>query len=458
MTRDASKPLTCSPELSGHDDGQSEICTTADDSAFRQVIDAVRDLAGSVVLRNHDLVATLRRRGDIDLLVDDVEAAERHFVTRLGPPRYVAIRSYVRGIYYDWGYIDLFSDCQWRGVVYLSGNAIRQKASPGTPGGGRTRLAHEALTCWLSSLLWGGFFKPRYREIVCRAASEDAQEFERVLADAVGEKCGHHLFEMAVNGHPDASVKAVRIVRRAAAAQALLHRPFQTVWRYWQFWIAEVRLRMDPPLPWIAVMGPDGSGKTTVLDCLARTLTVGQIYRHHWRPGVLSLREPSDEPVTNPHASAPRGRLMSCLKLPWLVLDWWLGYWGIIVHQRARQGVVLFDRHFLDILIDPRRYRYNAPEWLTRLAATFVPQPNLFIFLDAPVDCLQARKQEVSRIEGSRQRDAYLQLAASLPGAKVVDVSRPLAEVVSEVRSLIGEHMTARSAARRHAYWSPNES
>jgi thymidylate kinase len=130
-------------------------------------------------------------------------------------------------------------------------------------------------------------------------------------------------------------------------------------------------------------------------------------------------------------------------------VDWWVGYWGMIVHQRARQGLVLFDRHFLDILVDPRRYRHNAPDCLTRLAIKLVPQPNLFIFLDAPVECLQARKQEVSPSECARQRSAYLELAASLPAARVVDVNRPLADVVGDVRSIILEHMTARTAVRR---------
>ena len=428
---------------------RAEARMTAPD--LQAVVEAVRDLVGSIVLRNHDLVATVQRGGDIDLLVDDVDTAEDHFVARLGPPRFIATRSYVRGIYYDWGYIDLFPNCQWRGAVYLAADVIRRGASPGTPGGGRTRLAHEALGCWFSSLLWGGFFKDRYREIVCRAVRDDRGEFERVLMDAVGTKWGHRLLHLALDGHPEESVKSVRDIRRAVRARALRRQPWQTLRGWYQFWLAEVRLRSSPPLPWVALLGPDGSGKTSLLDAIARTLPVGQVHRHHWRPGLLPPRRSTVGPVTNPHAKPPRGRVQSLLKLAWLVLDWWLGYILVLAHQRARQGVVLFDRHFLDILVDPTRYRHNAPLWLTRLAGHLVPRPSLFIFLDASVDRLQARKQEVSWSEGIRQRAAYLDLAASLPGAFVIDAERPLAELVIEVRRLITVHMTSRTAARRRA-------
>ena len=442
--------LVAAREQARSDEGEgSEGHMAAVAAALQAVLDAVRALPGSVVLRNHDLAANLRRGGDIDLLVDDVNAAERHFITRLGPPRFIASRSYVRGIYYDWGYIDLFPNCQWRGVVYMSSAAIRQEASPGTPGGGRTRLAHEALTCWLSSLLWGGFFKARYRDIVCRAAKEDTRQFQEVLHYAVGQTWAQRMFEMAIDGHPEASLKSFRAIRRAATLGAVRRDPLQTLRGCWQFWLAELRLRIDPPLPWVAVLGPDGSGKTSVLDAVARTLSIGKIHRHHWRPRALVGRHSTDGPVTNPHAQPSRNQLLSTLKLGWLLLDWWIGYWGIIVHQRARQGLVLFDRHFVDLLVDPRRYRHNAPAWLTRIAARLVPRPSLFVFLDAPVERLQSRKQEVSPLEGERQRGAYLRLAAQLPGAQVVNVDRPLSEVVTDVVSLIRQHMTARTAVRR---------
>ncbi len=57
---------------------------------------------------------------------------------------------------------------------------------------------------------------------------------------------------------------------------------------------------------------------------------------------------------------------------------------------------MLNDRHFLDILVDQRRYRYGGPLWLLRLIRRLIPKPDLVNLLDAPPKVLQARKQELS--------------------------------------------------------------
>jgi thymidylate kinase len=88
--------------------------------------------------------------------------------------------------------------------------------------------------------------------------------------------------------------------------------------------------------------------------------------------------------------------------------------------------VVVFDRYVHDMIADPRRYRYRGPAWLLHLTAACVPQPQVCIFLDAPADVLQARKQEVTPEETARQRAAYLDVAQRLGRhACVVDATRP---------------------------------
>jgi thymidylate kinase len=101
--------------------------------------------------------------------------------------------------------------------------------------------------------------------------------------------------------------------------------------------------------------------------------------------------------------------------------------------------------------VDPKRYRYKAPRWLTRLAGRFLPLPSLIFMLDAPPEILQARKREVSLAECSRQREAYRRLAEDLrtrTRTVVIDTSRPLDESVHQVANEIFGFLEARTARR----------
>jgi thymidylate kinase len=120
---------------------------------------------------------------------------------------------------------------------------------------------------------------------------------------------------------------------------------------------------------------------------------------------------------------------MSVAALVLVVLDWWVGYWTRIVRQRAKHGFVVFDRHLLDLLVDPVRYRYGGPRWVARMACRLVPRPDLIVVLDGSPAVVRARKQEVSQSESTRQRIAYRRLTADTPGAYLVDAEMPPAQV-----------------------------
>ena len=134
---------------------------------------------------------------------------------------------------------------------------------------------------------------------------------------------------------------------------------------------------------------------------------------------------------------------MSAVALAFVVADWWVGYWTRIVHQRAKHGLVVFDRHLVDLLADPRRYRYGGPAWLARAACRLVPRPDVLVVLDAPPAIVRARKQEVPPAESERQRLAYRRLAADRAGAHLVDAAAAPDEVVQAVTSLLRRRLRA---------------
>jgi thymidylate kinase len=66
-----------------------------------------------------------------------------------------------------------------------------------------------------------------------------------------------------------------------------------------------------------------------------------------------------------------------------------------------------------------------------------VPQPRLWILLDAPAEVLQARKQEVPLEETSRQCAAYRAFVRSRRDFVIVDAAQSLDLVVADVARAI---------------------
>lgn len=238
----------------------------------------------------------------------------------------------------------------------------------------------------------------------------------------------------------------------------------------------------------VALVGPDGSGKTSVARALARRPDLDVVYLYmgvsaassdHLLPTTRlaqavkhALGAPPDtagpppadpERAGSPSAdglraavAAARGglRLGNRLAEEWYrqAIAWWYGHQG---------HTVVFDRHFF---IDYHAYDV-APRpgrSLGRRAHGFVlsrlyPRPDLVIYLDAPPEVLLARKGEGTLEALERRRHDYRALEGVVPAFAVVDATEPFEAVVAEVAALVQAFRSApgrppgRSALRRDA-------
>lgn len=201
---------------------------------------------------------------------------------------------------------------------------------------------------------------------------------------------------------------------------------------------------------WIAFIGPDGCGKSSVIEAIVNEFSplFQQIRRFHMRPSVLRGKTVQGAVVTDPHGKPARGSFASMAKIAYLAADYLLGYLVRVWPTTIRTKLVVFDRYFYDILVDPKRARYGGPKWFLKWIAAMLPQPELVILLNAPAEVLWSRKQEVAFEEVVRQQKAYLSLSESLKSVIVIDASQPLADVVRDTSNAIISYFSARAYSR----------
>jgi thymidylate kinase len=249
---------------------------------------------------------------------------------------------------------------------------------------------------------------------------------------------------------PAQVVSRARALRRTLFWQALINSPRAFLrGRVLSEW-SKVRRYLRPSGVVIAVLGVDGVGKSTVINTIAPVLKEaahGAFSVQHLRPGLLppladlkGKRTGQVGPVLAPHGSTPSGPMGSIIRLFYLALDYVLGYWFLLRPKLAKSpAVLLFDRYFYDIMLDPRRFRIGFAgrklAWFLRL----LPKPDIVLCLHASPEVIAFRKQELPLDEISRQVEALRELAHIEPRAILVSTEGRVEEVRDRVLKALCE-------------------
>jgi thymidylate kinase len=225
----------------------------------------------------------------------------------------------------------------------------------------------------------------------------------------------------------------------------------------------------------VALIGPDGAGKTTVARALPDHLKERAEYIYmgvnwdasdHLLPTtrlVQAIRRKKGRRLTGgppppsaPAPPAPLPRRMArgawgVLSLANRLAEEW--YRQLLAWVYVRRGViVVFDRHFFS---DYHAHDIAGGESrsITRMVHGFLlqrvyPKPDLVVFLDAPAEVLHRRKGEGTPESLEQRRQDYLALASLTSRFVTVDATNPLDEVIRSVASEVNQLATGRGRTR----------
>ena len=216
----------------------------------------------------------------------------------------------------------------------------------------------------------------------------------------------------------------------------------------------------------IALLGPDGAGKSTIgrkleqipslrakYICMGVNLESSNMVLPTTRLLLEAKRARGQRPdITVPrHLHKAKSRtsglkrfttsLRAYFRLANLVTEEWFRQL-IVWYYQLRGYCVILDRHFYfdyyahDIANnDPKRPLNSRLHGL--MLDKLYPKPDFVIFLDAPSEVLYARKPEGTLDAREIRRQEYVEMRSVVKDYAVVDVSRPEEEVMREITELI---------------------
>lgn len=212
-----------------------------------------------------------------------------------------------------------------------------------------------------------------------------------------------------------------------------------------RYWAKLISSKFKKKGIFIAIYGPDGSGKSTVVGNLYETLRRMRIFSDtkifHFKPVTLLkyhllIKDTTHVMGGRPYVARPRSPLMSSIKLLYNFFEYNIGYLLYIRPLLLHSCAVLFDRYFLDFYFDPERCRINLKPNIIKLLYKFIPKPTINIFLTGDPQTFVERKRELTIAEVSKLIRKY-----EMEGRKqgiVLDSSRMnVDDIVNEIIKVI---------------------
>ncbi|MGV6830167.1 MAG: hypothetical protein ACWA5P_01230 [bacterium] len=190
----------------------------------------------------------------------------------------------------------------------------------------------------------------------------------------------------------------------------------------------------------ISFLGPDGSGKSTIINGLKKQqLPYRKVAYFHLKP----IHSKESSVTSDPHAAKPYSLVVSIIKIIFFFFQYSWNWLKTIVPLKIRSTLIIFDRYYDDVIVDPKRFRLSGINMLSKIVKPLIPRPQLYFILYADADTIYERKKEIPLNELGHQLKIYKSFSKD-KRYHLINVDRPVLDIVNEVYAILMNTMHER--------------
>jgi thymidylate kinase len=341
--------------------------------------------------------------------------------------------------------LDVMSAIGWNGFTAWPADQILDYSSLAGEICTLSKQAEAAVTT-ITSLAYAGLFKKKqYAHSARSAAEEKNSDYQKLLSKALGSETASKLNELIASDASGSIDTASLLVRNGLKKVARRRLPRNTRDSLWTIKFRLGRL-LSPPGMLIAVIGTDGSGKSTLIKRLETRLrpVFGSTTSAHLRPRFLpdissisGAKSSASPNQTTTHTRSP-GAIGSLLRWSYYWIDYLVGYQLVFRPKMAKKSAIVIDRYYYDFEFDHGQKNVKLPGWLVRGMQKLLPTPDVVVHVDTDTQTvLKRRGIEVDEKEIDRQRIALRTIGSRLKNGGTIDGSQSPDAVADQAIALI---------------------
>lgn len=310
--------------------------------------------------------------------------------------------------------LDIFTEFLWRNNKYIDNDAVIN-----------TSLQYNELYCVsdkgaasavviIKELLGSGKIRKKYWDSIPRDLQENKQSFFKCLTPIYGQELVKKIYSFGIEGKIEQYPSLVSQIKRDIAKQrtrSYLSYSFNAL-------VSRIKKWFQPDGKMIAFVGPDGSGKTTLIaneeNYLERFFPHNSVVFHrryeifpelHTGLGVSSMKGKittgSSQLTDDPKKEKKVKRSLLSKVATWTVVIYYtIEYMvGNIKANRLLRNrtLILYDRYYYDHFVQPTSRDLIWP--MRKILLALIKKPDLIIHLIASGEIIFKRKQDLNREE-----------------------------------------------------------